>query len=128
MALLNEKQLKFVEAYADGASGAEAVRKAGYNVKSDGAARVQANRMLQNANVQQAIREAREKRRSGYTVTAAWVLEQIAKIAQDEEIQPRDRLKALEMLAKHHGLLEKKEDNDVGIRVVIEKEAEGWSQ
>ena len=124
---LNEKQQKFVEAYLESMNGAQAVLAAGYNM-TERAAAVHSTRLLKNANVQKALREAREARQSAYTVSAAWVLEQIAKLAQDEDIAPRDRLKALEMLAKHHGLLEKREDPEAnGVKVIIENEAEAWS-
>ena len=53
--------------------------------------------------------------------------EQIALIAKDAEIQPRDRLKALEMLAKYHGLLDRKQDDgNEGVKVVIDDEEE-WA-
>ena len=128
MAKLNEKQQKFVEAYLDSMNGTQAVLAAGYNM-TENAAAVQATRLLKNAKIQEALREAREARQSKLTVTASWVLEQIAQIAQDEEIQPRDRLKALEMLAKHHGLLEKREDPEAnGVKIIMDDQMEGWSQ
>lgn len=125
---LNEKQQRFVEAYLDSMNGTQAVLAAGYNMK-DGAAAAHASRMLKTAKIQNALREAREARQSKLSVTASWVLEQIAMIAQDQELSARDRLKALEMLAKHHGLLEKQQDQDENVvRVVIEGEAEVWSE
>jgi phage terminase small subunit len=126
---LNEKQAKFVELYLNGNGNlAETVKAAGYNM-TEKAAAVHATRLLKNAKVQQAIREARQARQEAYTVTAAWVLEQIAKIAQDEEAATRDRLKALEMLSKHFGLLEKQADQDAdGVHVVFEPELKEWSE
>ena len=126
---LNEKQAKFVELYLNGNGNlAETVKAAGYNM-TEKAAAVHATRLLKNAKVQQAIREARQARQEAYTVTAAWVLEQIAKIAQDEETATRDRLKALEMLSKHFGLLEKQADQDAdGVHVVFEPELKEWSE
>lgn len=125
---LNEKQAKFVEAYLESMNGTQAVIKAGYNMK-ESAASAHASRLLKNVRIQEALREAREARQSKLTVSAAWVLEQIAQIAQDEEIQPRDRLKALEMLAKHHGLLEKREDPEAnGVRVSFAPDMAGWAE
>lgn len=126
---LNEKQAKFVELYLNGSGNlAETVKAAGYNM-TDKAAAVHATRLLKNAKIQEAIREARQARQKGLTVTAAWVLEQIAMIAQDEETQTRDRLKALEMLSKHFGLLEKQADQDnQGVRVTFETEIQSWSE
>lgn len=125
---LNEKQAKFVELYLNGNGNlAETVKAAGYNM-TDKAAAVHATRLLKNAKIQQAIREARQARQEAYTVTATWVLEQIAKIAQDEETATRDRLKALEMLSRHFGLLEKQGQEDQSVRVTFEAEIEAWSE
>lgn len=125
---LNEKQTRFVEAYLDCMNITQAVLAAGYDM-TERAAAVHGTRLLKNANIQEALREAREARQSKLTVNAAWVLEQIAQIAQDEETATRDRLKALEMLSKHFGLLDKPQDqDDQGVRVVFETEMEGWSE
>lgn len=125
---LNEKQLKFVEAYLDSMNITQAVLAAGYNMKPEAAA-AHGSRLLKNVKIQEALREAREARQSKLTVNAAWVLEQIAQIAQDEGAATRDRLKALEMLSKHFGLLEKQADPDAaGVHVTLEAELQAWSE
>ena len=126
---LNEKQMRFVEAYLDSMNITQAVLAAGYNMRPEVAA-AHGSRLLKNVKVQEALREAREARQSKLTVNAAWVLEQIAQIAQDEDAATRDRLKALEMLSKHFGLLEKQEDpGSNGVKVTFEQpELEQWSQ
>lgn len=125
---LNEKQMKFVEAYLDSMNITQAVLAAGYKMKPEAAA-AHGSRLLKNVKIQEALREAREARQSKLTVNAAWVLEQIAQIAQDEDTATRDRLKALEMLSKHFGLLEKQQDADgQGVRVTFEAEMEAWSE
>jgi hypothetical protein len=54
---------------------------------------------------------------------------QIAKIAEDEEIAPRDRLKALELMGKRYGMWEKQEDPDnQSVRVTFETEIQEWSE
>ena len=85
---LSAKQDKFVELYLDSNGNlAQIVKAAGYNM-TDKAAAVQATRLLKNAKIQQAIREARERRRKAYTVTASWVLEQIAQIEAAASKEP----------------------------------------
>ena len=61
-------------------------------------------------------------------ITVEWVLAQIASIAQDEEAQQRDRLKALELLGKHLGMWEKRQDENQSVRVTFEAEMEAWSE
>ena len=56
------KQQRFVSEYLRCGNAAEAVREAGYNVKSDNAAKVQGSRLLTNANVFRAIERAQARR------------------------------------------------------------------
>lgn len=125
--VLTPAQAKFVDAYiANGGNGADAVKAAGYQCKSTAAASVQANRLLKNAKVQHALREARDKATKGFTVTSAWILEQVASIATDKKQMAKDRLKALELLGKHAGTWEPKDAGN-GVEVVL-GDAEGWSR
>ena len=59
---LTPKQQRFVTEYLRCGNAAEAVREAGYNVKSDNAAKVQGSRLLTNANVFRAIERAQARR------------------------------------------------------------------
>lgn len=59
---LTPKQQRFVSEYLRCGNAAEAVREAGYNVKSDNAAKVQGSRLLTNANVFRAIERAQARR------------------------------------------------------------------
>lgn len=127
-AKLTLKMQRFVDEYLEDLNATQAVLRAGYKM-TEKAAAVQGTRLLRKANVQEALREAREARQSKLTVNAAWVLEQIAQIAKDEDTATRDRLKALEMLSKHFGLLEKQTDPESqGVKVTFEAEMEGWSE
>ena len=55
---LSDRQLAFCRAYADGASGAEAARRAGYSPRS---ARYQARDLLAKPHIRQAIERLRQE-------------------------------------------------------------------
>lgn len=122
-------QARFVHEYIKCWNATDAARAAGYKCKSDKAYSVQGARLLANDRIQDAIREAQEARERATMYDSAWIIAQIAKIAQDEEQAARDRLKALELLGKHHGLWDRREDTETqGVRVTFESEMEAWSE
>lgn len=125
---LTPRQRTFVNEYIIDLNATQAVLRAGYNMKP-AAARTQGARLLANVNVQKAIQEARQAREKASRITSAWILEQVAKIAEDAETQARDKLKALELLGKYCGTWDKPQDQDAqGVKVVFESEMEGWSK
>lgn len=76
---LTELQRKFVEAYLLSGNASEAYEAAGY--KGRGAtARVNASRMLTNANIQSALAERRAQLASAYDVTPERVIAELALI------------------------------------------------
>ena len=122
---LKPKQARFVRAYIDnGGNATQAAITAGYNQKT---ARQIGSENLTKPYIQEAIRELTEAREKSAGITAEWVRQQIAQIAQNESAKDQDRLKALDMLAKMLGLYEKKEEEQQGIRVVIQDEAADWA-
>lgn len=123
-------QAAFVHAYIESHNATDAVRAAGYKCKTDKAASVQGSRLLANVRIQTAIREAMEARERATMYDGAWIIAQVAKIAEDEEQSARDRLKALELMGKRYGLWEPKaeEARDDGVRVRFEEEIEAWAE
>jgi len=122
---LKPKQARFVREYIDnGGNATQAAIAAGYAEKN---ARVIGAQNLTKVNIKEAIRELTEAREKSSGITAEWVRQQIAQIAQKEEAKDQDRLKALDMLAKMLGLYERRDEEQQGIRVVIEDEAEEWA-
>lgn len=123
---LKPKQARFVRAYIDnGGNATQAAITAGYNQRS--ARQIGAENITKPA-IQEAIRELTEAKEKASGITAEWVRQQIAQIAQKEEAKDQDRLKALDMLAKMLGLYERRDEEQQGIRVVIEAEARDWSE
>lgn len=122
---LRPKQARFVRAYIDnGGNATQAAITAGYNPKT---ARQIAAENLTKPYIQEAIRELTEAREKSSGITAEWVRQQIAQIAQKEDAKDQDRLKALDMLAKMLGLYEKRDEEQQGIRVVINDEVSEWA-
>ena len=77
---LSERQRQFVEAYLVSGNASEAYTEAGY--KGRGAtARVNASRMLTNANIQDALTERRAQLASAYDVTPERVIQEWARVA-----------------------------------------------
>lgn len=78
---LTPMQQRFVTEYLKCGNATEAVKKAGYQCKSDKAAGVQGARLLRNASVQGAIKEAKSKVMDEAIVDAAFVLNGLKQVA-----------------------------------------------
>lgn len=81
MAKLTAKQQRFVEEYLVDLNATQAYLRAGYKVKSENVAKVNASRLLTNANIQNAIEEAIQERSERTHITSDHVVEHLAKIA-----------------------------------------------
>lgn len=122
---LTPKQARFVHEYLVDLNATQAAIRAGYKEKN--AAQTGAEN-LRKPQIQQALQEAREAREKASMITAEWVLKEISKIAENEEEAARDRLKALELIGKHLGMWEKRQDEDTSVKVTFEAEMEAWSE
>lgn len=123
---LTAKQARFVHEYLVDLNATQAAIRSGYKPKN--AAQTGAEN-LRKPQIQSAIQEAREAREKSSMITAEWVLKEISKIAENQEEAARDRLKALELIGKHLGMWERREDAETqGIRVTFEAEMEDWSE
>jgi phage terminase small subunit len=123
---LTPKQRLFVNEYLVDLNATQAAIRAGYKEKTAFATGAE---NLKKPKIAKAIQEARESREKATKHNADWIMAQIAKIAEDEEISPRDRLKALELMGKRYGMWEKQEDPDnQSVRVTFETEIQEWSE
>lgn len=108
-------------AYAKCGNASMAYKEAGYKVKSDGAIRVNASRMLTNANIQTRIEEIRKQIASEKIMTPIEMQERLTSIARREK-QADDQypslhavLKAMDLLGKMQGsFLTRQEVNVTG--------------
>jgi phage terminase small subunit len=102
---LPPKRRLFVDAYLRTGNGSQSAREAGYAKPGE-----EAHRLLKNAQVQAALRERGAKAERKRIADADEVLEFFSTILRDDQVEPKDRLKAGELLAKRYGLLVEKQE------------------
>ena len=103
--MLNAKRRAFCEEYVICLNGTQAAIAAGYEEKS---AAQEASRLLRDVKVRSYIGELQGAKRKIQEIRADDILEELHDIAFDTENPMKDRLRALEMLAKHKALLTEK--------------------
>lgn len=123
---LSAKHAKFVAEYLKDLNATQACIRAGYSKKT---AKQQGSRLLTNAAVRAAVDAKGEKLLEKADVTSERIVGEFARYAfapkLDDfsgrpigdgypEVEPRDRLKALESLGKIKGLFVEKVQHDVG--------------
>jgi phage terminase small subunit len=102
---LTEKQRRFVEAYSGPAAGnaAEAAKMAGYRAKNAHGYAVAGNDLLTNPDIRVAIQELSEQTRRASIADVTECKEILTKLARGEEIEPKDRIAAVDKLLKCSG-------------------------
>lgn len=130
------KELLFCKAYIIDFNGTQAYISAGYKVKNENTAGVQASKMLRKPKIAQKINELKQDREKKLEVNAEWVLKEaieIYKIAKGElphtmsykkngantkvEIHKtnlREACKALEIIGKHTSIKAFEKEIDLG--------------
>lgn len=114
---LTPKQELFVQEYLVDLNGAAAYRRAGYSVKSENTATVNASRLLSNAKVQAAVKLAMDERAKRVAVTQDYVIRMLQDEAEfhGEGSSHAARIRAIELLGKHLGMFrDKSNDQDGG--------------
>lgn len=107
---LTPKQETFINEYCIDQNGTQAYIRAGYKV-NENTAKVNASRLLTNANIKKAIDDKLKKRAIDNGITAEFVLNGIKAIATKGE-KENDKLKAFELLGKHLKLFTDKIENE----------------
>ncbi len=102
---LAPRQRKFAHEYVkNGFNGVQAVLAAGYQMGYN-AACVQSSRLLRKAKIEMAVEEHIKKSK----MSADEVIEELSSVAKsDTSISEQSKMKALEMLAKAHNLVDKR--------------------
>jgi phage terminase small subunit len=134
---LTEQQKAFCDYYIETLNATESYKKAGYKVKTDGAARVNASRLLTNANVRKYVEERMKQKESERIASQDEVLEFLTRVIRGQEIEEvvgftkygivkenktpstRDRVKAAELLGKRYALFTEKVNVEGNMGVVI---------
>jgi phage terminase small subunit len=136
---LTENQKRFADYYIETGNASEAYLKAGYKVKSADVAKVNASRLLTNANVKQYIDEMIASKDEDRIAKQDEVLEFLTKVLRGEikveiplgegmgaqtlvmkELAGKDRLKAAELLGKRYTLWTDKTqlEGTLGVQIV----------
>lgn len=122
---MTEKQKRFCDEYLVDLNGTRAYKAAYPSVKSDEAARVNASRLLTNANVRAYLDERLEALRSEKTATAQEVMEYLTAVMRDRDEATAARLKAAELLGKRFALFTDKIDSNAPVTIVIKDDYGG---
>ena len=109
---LTPRQARFVKEYLVDLNGTQAAIRAGY---SSHTAAAQAVRLLINVKVKAAVDAGAEKQHAQLDLTAQKVLTELLGVGYAEvkatDVRVSDKLRALELLAKHLGLLTEQVDH-----------------
>ena len=98
--MLNARQKKFSEFYAQSGNAADSARKAGY---SESYAEHRTDEMLRNVEIAEYIKVLSEKIKDEHIMTAKDRQVMLSDIAKDEENEPGDRIRAIDTLNKMTG-------------------------
>jgi phage terminase small subunit len=96
---LTSRQEAFVHEFLVDRNATRAAIRAGYRPKG---ARVQASRMIANANVVRAIESASARQFEAIEVTATMIVQRLWRLATDLSTPPAAQVSALALLAKRH--------------------------
>jgi phage terminase small subunit len=99
-ALANSRHELFAQAVASGKSASQAYRQSGANGKN---ADVQAAKLVVKGSIRERIAELKAEAGAKAEFTRASILAFLAEVIRNESGQMRDRLRAVEMLAKMCG-------------------------
>lgn len=113
-ARLTDKQKRFVSEYLIGLNATAAAKRAGYSEKT---AYSMGQRLLKKVEIQKAVQNANNARQERTEVTQDYVIKKLKEItdkdasdAQDSGLKYSNKIKALELLGKHLGTWEPKDD------------------
>lgn len=116
--MLNARQKRFAEYYAQSGNAADSARKAGY---SDSYAEHRTDEMLRNVEISAYIRELTEKSKDERIMTAKDRQVLLSDIANDSENEAADRIRAVDTLNKMTGEYLSKVEISGGLDAEISK-------
>lgn len=123
---LTPKQKKFADNYIKTGNAEEAARKAGYNARGN------TTKLLQNTTILEYIKERNKSLESDRIADMTEVKEFWTNILRNNNVEPKDRLKASEYIAKTNAAfidkVEQKTDMDATINIVLDGELKDWAK
>lgn len=116
---VDTRQAKFIEEYTarNFTNAIDAVIAAGYSPAS---AKKQATNLMRRPTVIEAINRAKEDTLEKAKSSAKKVIEKLWQMAENGEAPHRDRVRALELLGKTHGLFIDRSDNQTTINIPVQ--------
>jgi len=100
---LTQRQQRFVEEYLKDRNATQAAIRAGYSGPS---ARIAAGKMMKDDRILLKIGMKNERASASAEVDAAFVLRELKRVAEQEDVAQSTKVRALELIAKHLGMLE----------------------
>lgn len=100
---LTFRQESFVTEYLKDRNATQAAIRAGYSAKSAPGTSFQ---LMHNPNVISRIREITDSKNALSGVDSTFVIRELRKVAEQEDVAQSTKVRALELLAKHLGMLE----------------------
>ena len=103
---LTPKQQSFIDAYLVNPNATDAARKAGYK-GNDNTLHAMGAENLRKPTIQLALKERgtpQEAAKKAKILSADEVLERLSKFAASDDVEPKDSIKALELLGKRYAL------------------------
>lgn len=120
-----DKQNLFCKYYIIDFHVTKAAEKAGYSKKT---AYSIGSELLKKPEIQDRLKELMKKREERTEITADRVVKELAKFAFNEDgksdafkVDSKDKIKALELLAKHTGAFNKDESEKTNVHIEISK-------
>ena len=116
---LTAKQQKFCDYYIETGNGSESYKRAYTSCKKDDTARVNASKLLTNANIIEYIEERNKLLESDRIADMKEVKEFWTTTMRNESVEDKDRLKASELIAKTNGAFLDKVEHSGGLDIMV---------
>ena len=110
---MNDKRRAFVREYLIDLNATQAAKRAGYSNRT---AYSQGQRLLKDAEIQQAVQTAKEERAHDARLSAQMVLEGLRGIAEGQGPE-NARVRAYELLGKHIGMFTERIEHSGGLAI-----------
>ncbi len=112
---LTPKQRAFIREYLVDLNATAAYVRAGYKVRTDNVAAVEAHKLLRNPKIAAAVAAAQAKRAARTEVSQDWVINRLKRESRrtSKGSSHAARVKALELIGRHVGLWKDKEPLDI---------------
>lgn len=109
---LNIKQKAFADYYIETLNGAESYKRAYPNCKTDGTARTNSNKLLQNTDIQLYLEARMAEKDEKQIASANEVLEYLTETMRDLTASRKERTRCAELLGKRHRLFTERVELD----------------